>query len=155
MDEQARLFGRELLRCSDRLRLQLKSGEAYSGDASGSFQPAAAFNGANFTSRWLVRLPSPASSPHATVGPIQGSPNRWPRSIGRSNAAVDNRPGDVDRPRDCGIAVSGGWVRSKVRRVPKAIRRKARTKTRAVETRPVEAGPTKTHAAEPEPLSTG
>ena len=107
------------------------------------------------SSRWLVRLPSPASSPHATVGPIQGSPNCWPWSIGRSNAAVDNRPGDVDRPHDCGIAVSGGWVRTKVRRVPKAIRRKARTKTRAVETRPVEAGPAKTHAAEPEPLSTG
>jgi len=98
---------------------------------------------------------SPTSSPDATVGPIQGSPDGWPRSIRWCNAAVDDRPGDVDRPRDNRIAVSGRRVRAEVGCVPEAIWRKARTKPRAVETRSVEAGTAKAHAAEPEPLSAG
>ena len=92
--------------------------------------------------------PSPASAPRTTVCPVQRSPNGRPRSVGRSDAAVHNRPCHVDRPRDHRIAKPGGRDRTKVGCVTETIRGKAGAKSGAVEARTVEAW-----ATEPESLS--
>ncbi len=111
---------------------------------------------------------SPSPSPSSTGRPIQRNPDSWSWGICPTDAAIYDRPRNIDGPHCHWIRNSGRSVSAEVGRVPKAVGGKAAAKataieakvskavwrkTKATETGTTKADATKAGAAQPQALS--